>query len=188
MFRPDTPSSRSRRRLLLFLLALTGSIVGPPIWGQLARGANAAARAEDLPQAPGREATELRCLTCHGVDIVGQQRLSATAWAREVEKMIGWGAVVGAAEKEDIVKYLSAQFGATSASPSEGKEDPAAALLPRCLVCHDMRLIEEQRLAAAGWAREIDKMIAWGASLNESERDRLSEYLSKRFGAAARDR
>ena len=129
----------------------------------------------------------MRCLTCHGVDIVRQQRLSPAAWGREVEKMIGWGAAVGATEKEDIVKYLSAQFGVTTstAAGSEGGEDPAAALLSRCLLCHDLRLIEQQHLAAAGWAREIDKMIGWGASLTESERDRLSEYLSKRFGMAS---
>ena len=129
----------------------------------------------------------MRCVTCHGVDIIRQQRLSPSAWAREVEKMIGWGAVVGASEREDIVKYLGAEFGVTTEAPtaSDGKEDPGAALVPRCLLCHDLRLIEQQHLTAAGWAREVDKMIGWGAGLTESERDRLSEYLSKRFGMAS---
>jgi hypothetical protein len=96
--------------------------------------------------------------------------------------MIGWGAQLGATERGDILEYLSAQFGLKLAAPVESEEPAAAALLPRCLTCHDLRLIEQQRLTAAGWIREIDKMIGWGATLTESERSLLSEYLAKRFG------
>jgi hypothetical protein len=53
--------------------------------------------------------------------------------------------------------------------------------MPRCLTCHDLGLIEQQRLTEAGWVREIDKMIGWGATLTESERDLLAAYLARRF-------
>jgi mono/diheme cytochrome c family protein len=143
-----------------------------------------AARVEtaELPNAPGSEAVKVRCLTCHGADIIRGQRLSKAGWEREVEKMVGWGAQLGGTERGDIIEYLSAQFGVKAAAPAESEETAAATLLPRCLTCHDLRLIGQQRLTAAGWIREIDKMIGWGATLTESERNLLSEYLAKRFG------
>jgi hypothetical protein len=135
----------------------------------------------DLPDAPGSEAVRVRCLTCHGADIIRGQRLSRAGWEREVEKMVGWGAQLGAREKEEIIDYLSAHVGPNVAAPVRSGESAAAALLPRCLTCHDMRLIEQQRLTTPGWVREIDKMIGWGATVTESERTLLSEYLATRF-------
>lgn len=132
--------------------------------------------------APGSQAVEARCLTCHAVDIIHGQRLSKPDWEREVEKMIGWGAQLSATERRDIIEYLSAYVGLRAPAPAESEETAAAALLPRCLICHDLRLIEQQRLTGAGWVREIDKMIGWGATVSESERSLLSEYLAKRFG------
>jgi cytochrome c-type biogenesis protein CcmH/NrfF len=184
MFSPDTLVSRRRLRLLAPALALTSWIVALPAQGEYAPSASAVVQPEDLPESPGRQTTRMRCVTCHGADIMREQRLSRAAWIREVEKMIGWGASVGAAEKDEIVDYLSARFGPTVPMPvaSPDKEDPATALLPRCLVCHDLRLIEQQQLTEAGWTREIDKMIGWGATLTESERNPLSDYLAKRYG------
>ena len=143
-----------------------------------------AARVEtpDLPKAPGSEAVNARCLSCHGADIIRGQRLSKAGWDRELEKMIAWGARVGATERTDIIEYLSAQAGLKVAAPVQTEEPEAAALLPRCLTCHDMGLIEQQRLTAAGWIREIDKMIGWGATLTQAERNLLSEYLARLFG------
>jgi cytochrome c553 len=134
------------------------------------------------PEAPGSQAVEARCVTCHALDIIRGQRLSKPGWEREVEKMIGWGAQLSAAERRDIIEYLSAYAGLRAPAPAESEETAAAAVLPRCLTCHDQRLIEQQRLTGAGWIREIDKMIGWGATLSESERSLLSEYLAKRFG------
>jgi hypothetical protein len=133
--------------------------------------------------AQGSKAVEGRCNACHAVDIIRAQRLTKPGWEQEVEKMIGWGAQLTATERRDIIEYLSAYVGLRAPpAPAESEEPAAAALLPRCLVCHDLRLIEQQRLTGAGWIREIDKMIGWGATLSESERRLLSEYLAKRFG------
>lgn len=52
----------------------------------------------------------------------------------------------------------------------------------RCLACHDMRLIEQQRLDVAGWTREVDKMIGWGANLPDDEKRSLIEHLAALFG------
>ncbi len=138
-----------------------------------------------LAEAPGLRTMRARCIACHDADIIREQRLSKPAWGREVDKMIGWGAEVSATEKDEIIDYLSGQFKAIPLAFIAPEDDQAAVgLLSRCLVCHDLRLIEAQRLTGAGWTREIDKMIAWGASLTESERDVLSKYLVIRFGPA----
>ena len=81
----------------------------------------------------------------------------------------------------------SARFGVNDPAPVPAADanEPAAALLPRCLTWHGDSLIEEQRLSAAGWKREIDKMVGWGATLTEAEVQLLSEYFSRRFGPAA---
>jgi cytochrome c5 len=139
-----------------------------------------AADPRGLPDGPGRDLVTSRCLTCHADTLIREQRLGAPAWGREVDKMIAWGAVLEPAQRAQVVTYLAEHFeSATSASASDA--DEASGLVSRCLGCHDTRLIEEQRLSVAGWRREIDKMAGWGANLSEPERDRLSDYLSRRY-------
>ena len=186
MSSPDPLLSRRRIRLLV-LTVLSGGIFA----AGAAAGWSAAAPApsEDLPDGPGRQTTSARCLTCHGAGLIREQRLSRAGWVREVDKMIGWGVSLSATEKDEVVNYVSARFGAGDSSPAAdtSASDASATLLPRCLTCHDMHLIEQQRLSAPGWKREIDKMVGWGASLTEGgEVERLSEYLARRFGPATR--
>lgn len=50
------------------------------------------------------------CLICHDADLIAQQRLSRTGWEREVDKMVGWGAPVAAADKAPLVDFLLARF------------------------------------------------------------------------------
>lgn len=48
-------------------------------------------------------------------------------------------------------------------------------------VCHGPGLIAQQRLDRAGWTREVDKMIRWGASVPAAEKDGLIHYLAQTF-------
>ena len=50
-----------------------------------------------------------------------------------------------------------------------------------CLVCHDARIIVQQRLSKAAWTKEVDKMIRWGAVLEANDHDALVDYLSASF-------
>lgn len=50
----------------------------------------------------------------------------------------------------------------------------------QCLACHGLRIINVQRLPRVGWERELDKMIRWGATLND--RQALMEYLVANYG------
>ncbi len=135
-----------------------------------------------LPRGPGREAVAARCLTCHEADLIVQQRLSRAGWARELDKMIRWGAVVDATEREPMLDYLSAHF---TPKPVPGQIVATAGTemvyKRACFACHEDDLIEAQRLTRVGWMREVDKMIRWGAIVHESEKDALVEYLAARY-------
>ena len=55
-------------------------------------------------------------------------------------------------------------------------------ILARCVSCHDIDLITAQRLSGAGWTREVDKMVRWGATVSDAERATLQSYLVANFG------
>src|SRR5260221_12487265 len=50
------------------------------------------------------------CLVCHGEEAIAQQRLNATQWEREIEKMQRWGAAVTPDNKSVLIDYLSKGF------------------------------------------------------------------------------
>jgi hypothetical protein len=52
------------------------------------------------------------CTECHESRIILQQRLSKTAWTKEVDKMIRWGALVGPQDRAGLIDYLSDNFSA----------------------------------------------------------------------------
>lgn len=51
------------------------------------------------------------CLECHEARIILQQRLSKANWTKEVDKMVKWGALVDAGDRDALIDYLSANFG-----------------------------------------------------------------------------
>jgi mono/diheme cytochrome c family protein len=123
-----------------------------------------------------------RCLTCHEADLIAEQRLSRAGWVREVDKMIRWGAVVDADEREPMLDYLAAHF-TPKPVPSHivataGTEE---VYKRACFGCHEDDLIEAQRLTRTGWTREVEKMIRWGAVVPEADKDALVEYLVARY-------
>lgn len=50
-----------------------------------------------------------------------------------------------------------------------------------CLSCHETDLIVSQRLSRAGWVREVDKMVRWGAVVPDAEKESLIDYLAANF-------
>jgi len=147
-----------------------------------------AADLQELPPGEGSRIVGAKCLACHGRELIVGQRLSRDAWGRELDKMTGWGAVLDAPERSVLLDYLSAHFGdpslaRTSMSPGGPGAEIAA---KRCLTCHDANLIEQQRLTADGWAREVEKMVGWGASVTDSEKPLLIEHLAAPAAASTR--
>ena len=142
----------------------------------------ASLHAQDLPPGRGREPVVARCVTCHEADLITQQRLSRAGWGRELDKMIRWGAVVEATEREPMLDYLSAHFAPKPVPAHIVATAGTEALYKRaCLTCHEDDLIEQQRLTRVGWTREVDKMIRWGAVVPDTEKDALVDYLAARY-------
>jgi mono/diheme cytochrome c family protein len=135
----------------------------------------------ELPGGQGADTVRARCISCHGIELIIQQRLTREGWRREVEKMTSWGATIAPGEQDALLDYLVASFGVEPARTADGTTSTGATLLQaRCQTCHDLRLIEQQRLNAVGWAQELDKMISWGAALTGSEKEVLVEHLARR--------
>jgi cytochrome c2 len=140
-----------------------------------------------LPPGPALDGVRRRCLSCHEVDLIAQQRLSRAGWTREVEKMVRWGAAVPEPEKGPMIEYLALQFGparaaAPPAAPASTSSRGEKIFRARCLLCHEADLSEQQRLGRAGWEREVDKMVRWGAVVSPDEKGPLVEFLASRYG------
>jgi mono/diheme cytochrome c family protein len=138
--------------------------------------------AQDLPAGPGRDTVTTRCLSCHESDLIVQQRLSRAGWGREIDKMVRWGATVLPAERDPMLDYLAAHFAPTPAASHLVATAATEAIYKRaCLSCHEADLVESQRLSRAGWVREVDKMIRWGADVSPADKDALVYYLTARY-------
>jgi quinoprotein glucose dehydrogenase len=63
-----------------------------------------------LPPGPGRDVTIRSCSTCHGLDIVTNQRLTPQEWTNVVQTMSAKGAAATPAELNTIQSYLAKTF------------------------------------------------------------------------------
>src|ERR1035438_6056470 len=95
--------------LAVIALGITGSTMSQ----------TAANTTEDLPAGAMQAKATTACTECHEARIILQQRLSKAAWTKEVDKMMKWGAVVDAADRDALIDYLSANF-----SPDKPPYDP----------------------------------------------------------------
>jgi len=101
-----------RSAALIATLALAAAAA---LWGQSANPPMPAGSQqnplEDLPAGPMQSKAATACMECHDARIILQQRLNKGAWTREVDKMIKWGALVDASDRDALIEYLSANFG-----------------------------------------------------------------------------
>ncbi len=142
------------------------------------------AQAPALPAGAGSEVATAKCIGCHEADLIVSQRLSPVGWDREVGKMERWGAKLSPEERTALVGYLTRSFGIRPAASHDAAAVAAgeAVFKEACRVCHDDDLSEQQRLTAAGWGREVDKMVRWGAKVTPEEKPALVAYLTSRWG------
>lgn len=72
----------------------------------------------------GPRAEEARaCTPCHSLAIVHSQRLSRTAWTKEIDKMAGWGAQID--HRQELLDYLADEYGESKprAEPQLSSDD-----------------------------------------------------------------
>jgi quinoprotein glucose dehydrogenase len=63
-----------------------------------------------LPAGTGRDITIRACSTCHGLDVIANQRLAPQEWTNVVQTMSAKGAVATPAELKAIQSYLAKTF------------------------------------------------------------------------------
>jgi hypothetical protein len=101
-----------RSAALIGTLALAAAAA---LWGQSANPPKPASSPqnslEDLPAGPLQSKAATACMECHDARIILQQRLNKGAWTREVDKMVKWGALVDASDRDALIDYLNANFG-----------------------------------------------------------------------------
>lgn len=50
-----------------------------------------------------------------------------------------------------------------------------------CLICHSQEMIASQRLTAAQWKAEVEKMVGWGSPLPPEQAAPLAAYLGEMY-------
>ena len=106
--RPELTSTLARKCLI--------PAAALPIWLAfsfiaIAQNPGVVKSAEDLLAGPMQAKATTACTECHEARIIVQQRLSKAAWTKEVDKMIKWGAVIDASDRDPLIDYLSGNFG-----------------------------------------------------------------------------
>ncbi len=71
------------------------------------------------------KAEEKRCTGCHGLTIIGTQRLSKAGCERELDKMVRWGSDIK--DREALMAYLVATYGDDRPMPKPVLSADAAA-------------------------------------------------------------
>jgi mono/diheme cytochrome c family protein len=159
-------------------------VLGAAVLGAMVLGVRAL-NAQALPEGPGSEVLKARCVSCHQSDLITSQRLSIAGWTREVDKMVRWGATVDAAERDPLQTYLATNF-APKPAASHAATTGEAVFSRACLSCHGADLVESQRLSRAGWVREVEKMMRWGAAVGDADKDPLVDFLAAKYGPGGR--
>jgi len=73
------------------------------------------ARAQDLPDGPGKEVFNRVCTQCHGLDQIIELKQTKAEWTVLVDTMVQYGAVAKDEEFDVIIDYLAKNFGKAGA-------------------------------------------------------------------------
>ena len=178
-----------RRPLLRGYSAVFAAVLFGLIHPALAPRASGQTPPAGLLPGPMQEKARTACLGCHTAQIIVQQQLDRRVWAKEVDKMIRWGAPVAAEDRDALIDYFAQHFGPREASPGEASLPPgpgADKVRAACLGCHGAGIIVQQQLNRRGWTRELDKMIRWGAPVSAADREVILNYLATHFSPPAK--
>jgi competence protein ComEA len=64
-----------------------------------------------LPPGPMQEKVKAECTQCHEAGRITKQHKTRQQWSAELVKMEGMGAVIPDADRDDILNYLTENFG-----------------------------------------------------------------------------
>jgi hypothetical protein len=86
-----------------------GAHGGDRVAGRLPR---AAAQTENpLPLDPDQQLVTGRCVICHSLEMIAQQRQTRDEWTVILDRMISYGMPMGPGDRERILAYLARYLG-----------------------------------------------------------------------------
>ena len=95
--------------------------------------------------------------------------------------MIRWGAAVPEGDDFAIGRPRCLGRPSSAAKPGAPSRGPGIQT-ESCQSATGLASSEQQRLAVAGWRREVDSgMIGWGARVDPADKELLVAYLAGRF-------
>ena len=107
---------RSRLSQALAALILGGTLGWGWSWSERTGGSAgpsslSAQAANPLPQDPDQQMVTGRCIICHSLEMIAQQRQTRAEWAVIVDRMITYGMPAGPGDRERILTYLTKHLG-----------------------------------------------------------------------------
>jgi hypothetical protein len=64
-----------------------------------------------LPPGPMQAKIKAACTPCHNASRITKQRLTRRQWSEQLDKMEGLGAVIPESQRNDMLAYLTKNFG-----------------------------------------------------------------------------
>jgi len=78
--------------------------------------------AKPLPPGPMQAKIKAACTQCHNVGRITEQHLTAQQWSAQLDKMAGLGAEIPGSDRDNILKYLTKNFGPEKGAKSAVKK------------------------------------------------------------------
>jgi mono/diheme cytochrome c family protein len=144
-----------------------------------------------FPAGVGRDIIAVACTQCHRAGPITQLRMGEEAWRRQVYNMVLRGAQIGPDEIDDVVKYLTTNFG--PGVPTPGLATPPVTLpdgagadlvAGACGTCHGLNRVVAVARLGRQWEAIVHRMVAIGAPIDADQAGQIISYLETNYGAA----
>jgi|SRR5579862_2489748 len=136
-----------------------------------------AGREASLPDGEGKKIVETACVSCHTLEVVESKQWNKERWQTVVAAMVDRGASLKTTEVDEVVAYLTKNFGG-----DEGKNKGKKLVEDICSLCHEWQRVKSQELMKEQWSGVIKGMISEGAPVTDEEFNLIVEYLAKNYG------
>ena len=143
----------------LALVALTLVLVSPVIPVVAGQARAGSSSASDLPAGKGKDALLRNCVGCHQLNVITSQHKAESGWTDTVVEMRSRGANGSDEEMEQIVRYLTTNFGLkpaqASSAASSSDVSSTAGLPPKNPQATPQKVIDEHiaALNSCDWNR-----------------------------------
>ena len=144
-----------------------------------------------FPPGAGRDIIAVACTQCHRAGPITQLRMGEAGWRRQVYNMVLRGAQIGPDEIDDVVKYLTTNFGpgvpvpGLAAAPVKLPDGAGADLVAgACGICHGVDRVVAVARPGRQWEAIVHRMAAIGAPIDADQARQIISYLQTNYGAA----